>query len=760
MHSVDKPTIDGSTPSPNSGDDSSDTRFRSAASVWKLASKELRETLRDRRTLMTLLLMPVLVYPLLGMMFQGFFLPTLTQTETKYRFLVAIESEVEFLEFQRAIPEERQHVVANDRNSSTTTSSRDEEPEEEETEESGLVDFLIRRAFKDGERPKSVETMVADGLVDVGAVLVSSGRFNEPLKASWRIVVRDGSANSRQAAEAIERLFIERNHTESVRVIAANGRQFNDPIEFEKLEIQSNLDAPISIVAIIPLILTLMTITGAVYPAIDLTAGERERGTLESLIAAPIPRMRILLGKFVAVVAVALLTALLNIIGMITTLWVFQLEGMLFPDTGLQLVSFLKLFLLLIVFAGFFSSILLAVTSFARSFKEGQAYLIPVMLFSIGPSLLSLKPELNINGILAIAPLVNIVLLARDVLQGTALLGPALVAIGSTIVYSMLAISFAARVFGTDAVLYGSSGSWKDLFARPAKKQSVTSESTALLCLALLIPGTFLWNGLVGRLAQYGVEVQFGMVVLGMILVFAAIPLLVTSVRRVDLWSGYRLFRFRPMGLVAAVLLGIGLGPLLAQAIIEGLRLQELWFGPSNSEQLLEAGKDQIAKWKLLPWYLLIPALGLVPGIVEELFFRGCLFQSLRKRFSPTSTILITAGVFGLFHLITAGSLGLNRLIPTTLMGIVLGIVCYRTGSVIPGMFLHSIHNMATVSLIYFRDDLVTAGWLDASTESIPLAVLVAGGVLTLLGGLLLIFGVRSTSGTPPISPEIAERPL
>ena len=60
---------------------------------------------------------------------------------------------------------------------------------------------------------------------------------------------------------------------------------------------------------LVPLILILMTITGAVYPAIDLTAGERERGTLEVLVAAPIPRMSLLLAKYVAVLTVALLTA-------------------------------------------------------------------------------------------------------------------------------------------------------------------------------------------------------------------------------------------------------------------------------------------------------------------------------------------------------------------------------------------------------------------------------------------------------------------
>ena len=77
---------------------------------------------------------------------------------------------------------------------------------------------------------------------------------------------------------------------------------------------------PFSLATLVPLVLILMTITGAVYPAIDLTAGERERGTLETLIAAPISRMALLFAKYVAVLTVAVLTALVNLVAMTVTI--------------------------------------------------------------------------------------------------------------------------------------------------------------------------------------------------------------------------------------------------------------------------------------------------------------------------------------------------------------------------------------------------------------------------------------------------------
>src|SRR5204863_4946184 len=78
----------------------------------------------------------------------------------------------------------------------------------------------------------------------------------------------------------------------------------------------------LSLAVFVPLVLILMTMTGAVYPAIDLTAGERERGTLEVLIAAPVPRVSLLFGKYVAVVTVAVLTALVNLASMTVSLLV------------------------------------------------------------------------------------------------------------------------------------------------------------------------------------------------------------------------------------------------------------------------------------------------------------------------------------------------------------------------------------------------------------------------------------------------------
>jgi ABC-2 type transport system permease protein/sodium transport system permease protein len=220
----------------------------------------------------------------------------------------------------------------------------------------------------------------------------------------------------------------------------------------------------------VPLVLILMTMTGAVYPAIDLTAGERERGTLEVLIAAPVPRVSLLFGKYVAVMAVAVLTALVNLGSMTVSLLVSGFAAKVFGPAGLRAVTLLEIFGLVLLFAAFFSALLLVLTSFARSFKEAQAYLIPLMVVSLGPGVAGLLPGLSLSGPLAVVPLLNIVLLTRDLLEGHADPVNAVVVVVVTAAYALLALWVAAQVFGAEGVLYGETGGWRSRLFRFAKR--------------------------------------------------------------------------------------------------------------------------------------------------------------------------------------------------------------------------------------------------------------------------------------------------
>ena len=756
------PSDEGGTPS----------SFR-PISFWRLAYKELRETLRDRRTLLTLFLMPLIVYPILSLLLQSFFLsglPTTPVEDTEDSDRLGANEFAYVFEEQQILNEvapSLNQAFVNYNAARDRSGTKESNPGNLSAEDLALQKNLFAKhslIWIDPEQDQDMKEMLANGNADVGVLIdnrLDADGQNKGLQ--FTLLYLDNDVRSLKALALMENILNYNNiSTYQTLLKRFSGRRLiREPVSIktEMIELKSKAEGStgISFAAIIPLILTLMTITGAVYPAIDLTAGERERGTLESMIAAPIPRMRILLGKLVAIISVAMLTAIVNLLGMSITLWVFRLDTVFLGDQGLSVATAIRVLGLLILFAAFFSSVLLVITSFARSFKEGQAYLIPVVMVALAPSLMSLKPDLQLTGIWTVTPLVNIVLLARDVLDGSADWRNAIITVLSTAVYSLLALSLAARFFGTANVLYGQDQGIGKLFKRPHRQQKYASLSLGMLCLACLFPATFIWNGVLARTAvvetsgseiadaaaqQSLLAMQLWLAAAGLVIVFLLIPWAITAFHRVRFRSGFGISKTSAVALIAGVMMGIGFGPLLLQVI--SWSSQALDFvglsDEATSDLLVQRGEQYVERIKQAPIWMLLLSMAIVPAICEELFFRGLLFRSFRTHFSPWKTIFATAILFGSFHLISSSGLTISRFLPTTIMGVILGWVGYRSGSVLPGILLHALHNAITVCFAYYRDDLIELGRITAEQENVPSQVLVIGAICAMAGVLLLRF--------------------
>lgn len=433
--------------------------------VRRLVGKELREILRDRRTILTLILMPLLLYPLLGVAFRTFLLGSMAPPGAPV-YAVGVrpggegESVLWFLEQgqkalrERETPEERAARPA------------DEKPPPHVQP----LPTLIHEVCDD------LEDAVQRGRVDAGIRVHPAGSFfphlNRNLAIDWEILYREDSATGLEAVRYLEKVCAAANaRFLSLRLNRLRIVQREIPVRPMPTALRDpQAHKPTLLPGLVPLILILMTITGAVYPAIDVTAGERERGTLEILAAAPVRRLDLLFGKYVAVLTVAMLTALVNLGSMAATLYISGVGAALFGAENLSPLVFVQVLALLLLFAAFFSAVLLVLTSRARSFKEAQAYLVPLMLVALMPGILSLVPGLQLQGPLALVPLLNIVLLARDLLEGSASAGVALIVVAATAVYGSLALALAARVFGAEAVLYSQSAGWTDWFRRPRRR--------------------------------------------------------------------------------------------------------------------------------------------------------------------------------------------------------------------------------------------------------------------------------------------------
>jgi sodium transport system permease protein len=681
--------------------------------MGRLVRKEVSTILRDRRTIITLVLMPLLLYPLLTIAFRQFLLATTFDQTTDPDYRIGFLSEDEGKRFQQYIREGE--LVLQRRNQRAATGKK------------GRATRVPIRPFSwfSYETP-DLEGAVLGRQVDLGIRFPPEGAGNGR-RLRCEILVLRNSFRGADARALVEGRLSARNVDLLEGLLHDNPRIPSwivavDP-QLELLAEKGGGEA-IPLSALVPLILILMTITGAVYPAIDLTAGERERGTLEILVAAPIPRLGLLFAKYVSVVTVAVLTALANLVTMTVTLWVSGLGATVFGSV-LTFGVIIQVFFLLLLFAAFFSAVLLAVTSFARSFKEAQAYLIPLMLVSLTPGMLSLT-GIQLKGGMVVVPLLNIVLLARDIFSGGGSAGVAALVVLTTLVYAGAAIALAAHIFGAEAVLYNEQTAWSDLFRRPPRERAVPLVSTALGCLALLFPAWFVLSGLLLQMGDVGAQSELLTRGVATLVLFGGFPLVAVWLRRVRLITGFRLDRSGIRAWGPAILFGLSLWPF---ALVLN-RLLEVIGASTLTPQMLTMVGQQLDRWRALSPVFVVGLAAVVPAILEELFFRGFLFSALLDPGRPRTAIVGSALFFGLFHLVGQQLLIVEWGVMATLLGLVLGWLAWRSGSVLPGMFLHALHNSCLVLLGYYKPALIAAGWIGEKQTEAPVLwlVLAAGG--------------------------------
>ena len=727
-----------------------------------LTSKELRETLRDRRTIITLLAMPLLLYPLLGMVFR-FMAVSQLKRDAAPDFAIAAGTEVEALWLRHALELGEKSLDGNaskgnaskgnarkgnaskgsegsgskgsgsegsgSKGSGSKGSGSEGEPATPELSEP-RVNIVSPRDPASFDLHQAVASQQADLGVEVRLV-DWNGRLRGLQAATVRLISCRDSATSREALRFVEQRLQAANMQSLMEFARSVDSTVRAPIQTSRSSVASTQKSR-GFLGLLPLVLLLMTVTGGVYPAIDLTAGERERDTLETLIALPIPRVHLLLAKYVAVFTVTMLTGIMNILAMAATVYTLRMELQLFGDDGLTLRLALALVGILVVFGLFYSAVLLALTSSSRSFKEAQAYLIPLMLLSLTPGLVILLPGWQLEGLISVAPLVNMLLLARDVFEGTARLFPATAAVASTLIYAGIALAVAAQIFGTDAVAVGSRGTWSELWRRPALRSEQPLLATGLMILGMLFPLYFFANGLLSRISdehpQNRVLASGGLT----ILLFGALPAAVAYWRRLQPSTTWQFRRPALQVWPAALLLGCGAWPCVYELVMLTQQIGFARLDPARLQQVAEI----LERWRMIPLPVMVLCFGILPGMFEELFFRGFLLSSLRSSFRPAAAILLCGAIFGVFHVIATEGAALERLLPSTCLGCLLAWVAVRTGSVWPGMLVHVCHNSSLLVIAHYRDELqgllgaeqlaehLPASWLAASVVSVVISVL------------------------------------
>lgn len=207
----------------------------------------------------------------------------------------------------------------------------------------------------------------------------------------------------------------------------------------------------------------LLCMTGAMYPAIELTAGEKERGTMETILSSPVSRMNLVLGKFLLVLSAALTTAALSVMSMgisFSALRHFNVSSgrgdaaALLLQLGPKAVA--SIFVMALPLAVLFSAVLMTIALFAKSHKEAQSYLTPMTFLVVIPAVASLLPGVELTPKLALIPILNTSLVCKEIMTGTYHWNSIALIFASTCVYAGLALFLAFKTFQRESVLFRS----------------------------------------------------------------------------------------------------------------------------------------------------------------------------------------------------------------------------------------------------------------------------------------------------------------
>lgn len=662
--------------------------------------KELRDIFRDRRTLIVTIVLPILLYPMLMI---GFSMMTAAQLGKMEKRKVKV-------------------AVINAQAAPALMS---------------VMDTIRVLAWSDTTAwQAAISTGDLDAAVQIGPDFESSVESGRP--AELTIYHNSSRDLSEQAAKRLQdAVETYQNRVVQGRLIELSAdTSLLRPFTLHDSNLASAEQRQGSILGrILGYILIIMTLMGAFYPAIDLTAGEKERGTLETLLVSPAGRAEIVYGKFFAVLSVSMITALLNIASLgFTMIYMVRILGRgseSFQSLAIEPLSLVMALLLILPLAITFAALCLAIAVGARTYKEGQGLLSPLYSLVILPSMVSLLPGTEMTPKLAAIPLVNISLLIKEYMAGNYYWLETLIAFGSISLMALLALTWAISQFRQEAVIFRHSEAvrWS-----PFRLQRRSAPRTELLpspgaALLLIIVGLILLFVVSGMVADQGVVRT---ILIGQITVF--LPAAFLLYRGGYNWKRVVQFHAPLASAWPATFFTMAGGWVLALGLAT---LQNQWF--PFPESLLQKFLELFESLNALPLPLAFFIIALLPAINEELFCRGIVLRSWLPRFGPAMAIFMSALAFGLLHLDP------YRFIGTTFLGLLLGYIAYSTGSILPSMFAHALNNGLSFAVQKYAGLTDSSGtWLSFdSIEQVPWYWLLSG-LISMWIGLFWLQRVRN----------------
>lgn len=435
-----------------------------------------------------------------------------------------------------------------------------------------------------------------------------------------------------------------------------------------------------------PFLLFLMLSGGSIV-AVDAISGEKERGTLETLLTTAASRAQIVDAKLAAVVVVGLAVTVVNVLNLLLylVLGLFELPTSLAVD--LSVLDVVLLFALLAPLTLLVGSALLLLSGYAKSYKEYQIYFLPLFLAFLAPSLAVVLPGMDLRSAVAFVPVSGVGVGVREIMVGERDWPFLLIAFLSTAAAAWGLARLTERTLSTERLISGVDRDEADLVGGAQLfPRHVLRWFGGLWVVFFLVS---LWAG-----TDLGLR---GQIVVNLVGLFLGGSLLMIRSYRLPVREALALRPVRPavwlavvVGAPSTFVLGIGLANLV-----------DMWVFPVP-DRMIEAFGEYLGGQELPLWQMLV-FLTVLPGILEEIAFRGVLVYGLRKALRPVALCLVVGLIFGLFHV------SLFRIVPTAYLGAILTAVVLLTGSIFPAMLWHALNNAAALVPSHL-------GWVGADT--------------------------------------------
>ena len=392
--------------------------------IFSIFKKELTDVLRDRRTLFFMIAMPVIVMPLI--------------------FIGSLK----FQEYQNKKSEEKILNIALV-NESGETKIRDYILNQKGV---NLIEDIDADSLEAGIKSDSLQGGLYIGknflnnisTNQMGAVEIYYKSSDLMSKAKKRINNALDQYKNEVVAGRLLRFDIDKNLLEPLQII-------DKDMSTKKETIGKALGG------LVPYMLVIFIFLGAMYPAIDLGAGEKERGSLETLLSSPATKFEITVGKLMVVSLTGLVSGLISVVGITAPMYFIDNIPDQIKSTVLEIISpfmIISVIFLMIPIAIFFASMLLSISFYARSFKEAQSLMGPLNIIIIVPLMLTLGPGIEIDHITALIPLINVGLLTKEILAGSVEPIYFIETLSSLLFFAAIGIKFSVYWFNKENTIF------------------------------------------------------------------------------------------------------------------------------------------------------------------------------------------------------------------------------------------------------------------------------------------------------------------